>query len=404
MIRIIYYYNIIQVNKKNNNLNLTYIANFGNILLVQIYIVMKIRKFLFKFIDHENEQIIEVEFDIHSSRVSEWTQNEDDVEGFGQWMGRHARWEMLLKNEVKRLVRQKYFADANDFGDYRLSKQYIRKEIKNVNMSEAATDELHFRQARLMEKYITKYIRGTKPQKRGYIYNYDKTHEHYNYFLNDDMDQSINLRELTCEGNKIVIPQDKNNRNSTTKENSQKSRSRNLMNVRDTTNTANTVTNNNRASTVANTNRNVDLTPYTVTGTPGYNNTSTINANANRISATTNNTMATGNRTATNNTIATNNTTTTGNRTATNNRNATGLGVTPSRTNANAATTVTTGLGMTAADLRPTGTTFGSNAIAARNTTGTTGATTTNQRGGEDYQDKYMKYKKKYVDLKKNRH
>ncbi|XWV26873.1 hypothetical protein QJ857_gp0177 [Tupanvirus soda lake] len=372
---------------------------------------MKIRKFLFKFVDHENRQIVHAEFDIHSSRVSEWTQNEDDVEGFGQWMGQHARWEMLLKNEVKRLVREMYFDGKNDFDDYRLSKQYIRKEIKNINMSESATDEIHFRQGRLMEKYITKYVRGTKPQKRTEIYNYNKTHVHYNYFLNDDMSQPINLRELTCDGNKIVIPQDENGRNSISRENSQRSRSRNVMNVRNTTNTVNGSTNNNRASITANTNRNVDLTPFTTNGTPGYNNTATIVTNANRTNTTVNNTAAnrtnvTGNNTAANrtnvtgNNTAANRTNTTVNNTAVNNTAANRTNVTNNRNNITGTIPTTTGLGMTATNLRPTGTTFDS--AVTGNATGT-GMTDATQRGGEDYQDKYMKYKKKYVDLKKNK-
>ena len=295
---------------------------------------MKIRKFIFKFIDHDNKTMRIIEFDVHSSKISEWTQNENDIEGFVQWMSQHARWEMMLKNHIKSIVQDKVLAVENrNFGDYRIVKQKIKKDIVNVNLSNQTSDENRFRQVKLMEKYVTKYERGAKPNNWSDILDYKVTNEHYIYFLADDMSDRIDLRPLRQEGDKIVVPQS-NNGTSATKINN--NNNNNIMNVRNNTAATNTfsrnVANINTGVTGATTGNNTIL-PYIPTGRPGY---------------TTGTNMATAVRT--NNVL---------------NRNI---------------------------------------GTAAINTANTIANTLVGQTGGDDdYQDKYTKYKKKYIELKNNK-
>ena len=298
---------------------------------------MKIRKYIFKFIDHDNKTKHIAEFDVHSSKISEWTQNENDVEGFVQWMSQHARREMTLKNHIKSIVQDKVLALQNkNFGDYRVVKQKMNKDSVSVNISNnQPSDENRFRQVKLMEKYITKYERGTKPNNWLDVLDYKVTDEHYIYFLADDMSDRIDLRPLRQEGDKFIIPQ-LNNESATTK-----TYNNNIMNVRNNTTVANTFSRNNTAnintgvSGATNANANT-IMQYVPTSRPGY---------------TTGTNLATAVRT--NNVL---------------NRN------------------------------------IGTTAI---NTANPTANTLIGQTGGDDdYQDKYIKYKKykkKYIDLKNNK-
>jgi len=265
-------------------------------------------------------------------------------------MSQHARWEWALKKEIKNILRTKYFSFDKGFNDYRIVKEFMLKEKENVNVTRTQGEQNRFRNVKLMEKYVFKFERGTKPENWLDIFDYAKTHENYNYFLEDDMSDHIKLRPLHQEGDKLTIPQNESKKSTSVNT----SAARNTISVRNTGNASNaaarinnnaiatnmntgaTANRTNTASRNTTTNRETDLRPYDITA-------------ANYGNAT---------------------------RTATANRTG---------------TTATTGA------IPVTGTPF----TGTTPVTGTTGLAGT-QVGGDEY-DKYMKYKKKYMDIKKNK-
>ena len=180
---------------------------------------MKIRKFIFKFVNHENQTIHCFEFDIHSSKVHQWTQMENDVDGYVKWVAHHARWEKHLKKEVKEIIKNKFPKFGEIFHEYVLVCEKSCKKSKNINTNRNPGAEMHFVQLFCMEKCVLKFVKGLGmqkskgPEKVLDMLKYKKYHEIIHLEVEDNENEII-LRPIHCQkGNEIVIPQDFNNQN-----------------------------------------------------------------------------------------------------------------------------------------------------------------------------------------------
>jgi hypothetical protein len=154
----------------------------------------------------------------------EWIENENDIEGYAQWMAKNAQWEMLLKNHIKSIVQRMI-----NMNDYRIIKNKKSKKMVNINTSHNSStsiDSNRFRQVKLVEKYVTKYDKGMKPDNWLDMFNYLTTHEYFNYFLADDTTNKFDLQPVSQTNNRIIITE--NNMNST------KNVNQNILNVRNT--------------------------------------------------------------------------------------------------------------------------------------------------------------------------
>jgi hypothetical protein len=177
---------------------------------------MKIRKFIFKFVNHENKTIHIFEFDVHSSKMHQWDQKDDDVEGYVKWLSHHARWEKTLKKEIKRLVMEKNPALGENFKDYIMVCEKSERKSKNINTNRANNDEMHFVQVFHMEKCMLKFVKGLNTEllkgkvKALEFLGYRKYYE-INHLNIEDNEDKIVLHQILCsQGNKIIIPQEQN--------------------------------------------------------------------------------------------------------------------------------------------------------------------------------------------------
>lgn len=174
---------------------------------------MKNRKFLFKFIDHDNGSVQIAEFDIHCNKKTEWTHDENNINEHVIWMTRHIKWECLLKKKIKEMVKERYpnlvttTGQTRDhlFGDYKLCKEKMCKEKETVNLAKTADEPKRFRVVELMEKHVFKFERGTKPNDWSQVFDYNKFHKLFEYYLSDDDTENIILVPLQIEGNGIII-------------------------------------------------------------------------------------------------------------------------------------------------------------------------------------------------------
>lgn len=163
---------------------------------------MKIKKYIFKFINHNDKTCLNVVVSVHSGERSEWTQDENDVEGFATWMAAHARWEMKLKNEITKVVASRYFKTTN-FADYQLSKEMMKNNFGTVNMN-SGKGKQRMRDLWLEEINIFKYQMGSKPTEWTDVYNYTPIEQHHHFFLiGNESNGKIDLREIAS----FEIPQ-----------------------------------------------------------------------------------------------------------------------------------------------------------------------------------------------------
>lgn len=158
---------------------------------------MQVRKFVFKFVNHDAQHIKVIKVFVHCNRVIEWTHHPDDVEAHIQWLTRHVRWEHQLKKEVKKLVLKKHFGTDEIHNDYHFCKESFKKEGEKINVSPVGSTEIRLRQVKLLEECVFKFDKGTKPADWKEIFDYGKTVEIHNFHLSgDDTTGEIKLTHL----------------------------------------------------------------------------------------------------------------------------------------------------------------------------------------------------------------
>lgn len=179
---------------------------------------MKTRVFVLKFVDHDNKQIMEISIIVHSTKVSEWSMNENDMESMIQWKAKHFKWEHILKKEIKKIVKNHYFNGSNEFNGYTFVKEMYKHEGEKVNMSDKPSEGMYlgekisnlvFRQVKHMELLVMKFNKGKKDQNWKEMYNYPVANYVHNFLLNsDENNDNIQLSELTAP---FVLKQDQFN-------------------------------------------------------------------------------------------------------------------------------------------------------------------------------------------------
>ena len=155
---------------------------------------MGVTKLCFKFLNYEVREWYVIEVWVHCSKVEQWTYNEKtELSDYIDWLSKHAEWEHKLKRAIKRQIREFHSAwfngennDYNPFGDYRIIKKVIKKECAIVNMNAHTGNEpFIFREIEGMEIIKMKFERGSKPVDFDWpiIFNWPKNVVHYTVII-----------------------------------------------------------------------------------------------------------------------------------------------------------------------------------------------------------------------------
>lgn len=175
---------------------------------------MKIKKFIFKFIDHERSYIAKIMINVYCDGSKEWVEKPNDVDYAIKWAEKMARQGMALKEQVKQIVSKTYFSDnANngamkgEFADYRLIKEKISKEAVNVNLNSNRNTEnvKQMKEAYCMEKCIFKMVRGEAGANWTKMLFYPTDFVILSYKLADDETDRPSLTPVPVKDNKLIV-------------------------------------------------------------------------------------------------------------------------------------------------------------------------------------------------------
>jgi hypothetical protein len=188
---------------------------------------MKVRKFCFKFLNHDKRECCEIEVTVFSDQMGQWKHHdENNLEAHATWMGRHAKWEKKLKHHVKHwianhedLIREGIIEreteskrgekDGHNFAGYKFHGEETEKKCKIINLNpEGKWTDIEFRQIMLMEKCKIKLVKGQKPENWTDIFTtYTHIQKHFNFYLKStEMDEKGGEIELISVGQPFKIP------------------------------------------------------------------------------------------------------------------------------------------------------------------------------------------------------
>uniref|UniRef100_A0A6C0LRD4 Uncharacterized protein n=1 Tax=viral metagenome TaxID=1070528 RepID=A0A6C0LRD4_9ZZZZ len=160
---------------------------------------MKLHKFVFKFIDNNNEKCTVIDVELYCDKKVEWKYNED-VKNHAEWAMKHVFAEHLIKQlackQVKTTFGDKlgigYESDeshSHKFGDYQFVKMDVKKCGEIVNMKHAQSDsEILLRKVWWVEETCMKFIKGKDPAPLCKIYDYE--HCCYKLFYDVNFDEN----------------------------------------------------------------------------------------------------------------------------------------------------------------------------------------------------------------------
>lgn len=166
------------------------------------------KKFVFKFVDHDKKNVTKINIGVFSDAKVEWTMDGvNDLQDHIQWEIHHIKRNHALNKELMRVIRQRYFPgvaesqNENQIGDYKIIKIKTKEDCTAVNINEESNQPT-FRQIKSFEMCVAKYARGNKPTKHSDVHNYTKTHYVHEFYAGREVDQTINLNELAT----FIVP------------------------------------------------------------------------------------------------------------------------------------------------------------------------------------------------------
>lgn len=160
---------------------------------------MRIKKFIFKFIDYDKKTSTLISMKVVCDKKLQWVHHHD-AEKKAMWAAKKTLFKEQLVHRLKEIIRQRFFPDVQEkFGDYVLSKECVKKECKLLNINQDKnSNEIVFRQTNMMFIKIMKFKRGNKPQNWHEILDYPVNVHSFLFKLESEENDSknIELREL----------------------------------------------------------------------------------------------------------------------------------------------------------------------------------------------------------------
>jgi len=152
---------------------------------------MNVKKFIFKFIDHDNKKIVCYHVDTHCEHVMEWVHKEDPLK-HAEWILKEVGWKHKLKKKVEEAIQ----GLKPELKEYELCK--IKKmgdsEIVNMSFGQQATEKV-LRKVYSMGKCVMKFSKGTHPTHWTDVFNYSKENHFHAFNVTKDGDQ-VQLTQL----------------------------------------------------------------------------------------------------------------------------------------------------------------------------------------------------------------
>ena len=160
---------------------------------------MKIRNFIFKFVDHDTKMCTDANIIVYSNKFSDWEFKEEDIKEHATWMAEYYIWMHFLKKEVKKIVHDRFFPELSEkFGDYKIKKISKKIDDEMININKDDSQNIIFRQKKSYEMINMKFVRGTKPKDWGEVFDYTKTFHNLTFMLDsNEMDRNIVLIEVS---------------------------------------------------------------------------------------------------------------------------------------------------------------------------------------------------------------
>lgn len=153
---------------------------------------MRVRKFVFKFVNHGAKTMDVICFDVHSVGViPSWQKM--DIKEMAAWFRKHHIWEhnlkMLVKGEMEEYFRKNKLNGGIDIKDYILKKKKYFHQMTKVNIGQENLDNLNpeFKLTKLMEKIVAVYEHKTDvgSGKKHHFWDYKKNYVQCNYLIDD---------------------------------------------------------------------------------------------------------------------------------------------------------------------------------------------------------------------------
>ncbi|AGF85581.1 hypothetical protein QJ854_gp201 [Moumouvirus goulette] len=344
------------------------------------------KKYIFKFVDHERRAVTKISVNVFTNKRNEDHPNPDDLDAHIEHAIKHVKRNHILKRELIRIVGERYFNNASStngrFGEYILKKHHHEKESDLVNISNEASQP-RFRKVKQFEMHKVKFTRGKKPAEINQVFDYTKNHYVHDFAITGESDQAVQLAELAS----FTVPI--NNDARTTNANASATRNQAATNQAVTNQTTSTSGTFNATGG--------DDDPFMSARQSYASNRGRMNTNNRDYSSGNNNTNNWGNNN--------NNSTNTGSRSTANaNRNANTMSG-----NTSGNTSMYNGNNRTTLNANSANASWNNVAASNRGSMANTSAlnnnnnNNNNQMGGANdsiYQDKYEKYKRKYLELK----
>ncbi len=146
---------------------------------------MKVIKFIFKFINHNTEQILMIHVDTYCEHLFKEAELEKSLKYLEIAKQKHE-----LKNLVEKKVREMHFWSDAEFIGYDLCKikKMIESEKVNLNFGMKGS-EVKLRKIHLMIKCIMKFSQGIRATSWVKVFDYTKNHHFHAFHVKKDGDK-----------------------------------------------------------------------------------------------------------------------------------------------------------------------------------------------------------------------
>ncbi len=162
---------------------------------------MKVRKFIFKFTDHDNFRCKKIEVELLSNTASQWNENLDDIAGNIEWAVKYKQWEHKLKKQIEQVVADAHF-NGNLFDQlgYRLDCKYREKKKKVKNLNKKPGRDVTLKVEFLMVKNVWKFEKEHRAGKKARDWDrvYTKDYTKHVFVLKSNELEEFSLEQV-CE-------------------------------------------------------------------------------------------------------------------------------------------------------------------------------------------------------------